>query len=505
MIKIGRFKDWLKKVIAFRKIEKEDDVENAFEQIKGTIAVALENVDDASVAATIAEILGGESPDFDIEPPEAFELPPATTSPSYRIESMPEPDWVAIRDQGVRIMKWKATLTNAIAVISMAAELISLGQVDQVLGALTVVLGNTGLTGLGGDLQRIENEIKVQELWTQSRLKLHKPTIPRERDLITMHTRGIISGNEFSETMERLGYDAAWSYGMNEAAKRYPAPSELLNMLRRGFIDDATFRKLLEFQGHTIKGSFRYLRMKEPLHSTSALITQVVKEVITPEEFYKYMALQGWSRKEAEKYWAAHWRLVSLDDLQDMRNRGLIDNEKFGEQLIRHDYPPEWIEHLTTISYKNPTLRQFRQIMEYTDLSDDEIDYALQTFGFAKEWEPVMRKFLTSRRLTNERTRMLNELETNYVKGYIDEPGFRSELSDLGLSPDVIELRIERSKLRYDREIRDDLKGIFIQAYRNDFISEQQFWEELIGLGIQGEIAEIILNQELVRKKPAGS
>lgn len=492
-------------MIAYRNIDKEEDAENAFGGLKKTIAALTANVKDAELAQTLTDILGEESIDIPPAAPANYESPPGTESPFYHRESMPEPDWLAVRDQGQKIISWKIVATSALACFAAVTETLSLGQIDQILGPINVILGNTGLIGLGGDLHAIQNKIKVQELWRQYNLKMHRPTIPRERELSNLYRRGIISSMEYGETMERHGYDYMWSFGMHEGNTRYPGAGELLTMYRRGLLDQASFRKYLEFQGFDIKTSHIYAVMKEPLHTTSALIQQVVKEVITPEQFIESMALQGWSKEEAQKYWDVHWKLVSLDDLMDMRNRGLITNEKFGEMLIRHDYHPDWIEHLKEISYKNPTLRQFRQIMEYTDITDAEIDYALQTFGFAPEWEPVMRKFLTSRRLTTERTRMINELETNYVKGYLDESSFRSELSKMGLGSDVVDLRIERSQLRYDREIKDDMKGIFIQAYRNDFITEQQLWEELIGLGIQGEIVTIILNQEAVRKKPAAS
>lgn len=505
VIKMGRFRDLLKQMITFRKIEEEEDIESAFGQLKQTTAALTTNLKDAHLAATLSEILGAKSTDIPPREPADYESPPGTISPHYVRESMPEPVWLEVKKQSVKIISWKIVATSAIACFAAVAETLSLGQLDQILGPLNVIIGNTGLTGLGGDLQAIENKIKVQELWRQYNMKLHRPTIPRERELSNLYRRKIITSTEYGETMERHGYDYMWSFGMHEANTRFPGPSELLTMYRRGLLDQISFRRYLEYQGFDINTSHIYEVMKEPLHTTSALIQQMVKEVITPEQFIGYMALQGWPEKEAQKYWDVHWRLVSLDDLQDMRNRGLIDNKTYGEQLIRHDYPPEWIEHLTSISYKNPTLRQFRQIMEYTDITDEEIDYALQTFGFAPGWEPVMRKFLTSRRLTTERTRMINELETNYVKGYLDESSFRSQLSKMGLGSDVVDLRITRSQLRYTREIKDDMKGIFINAYRNDFIDMQQLWQELIGLGIQDEIANIILEQEFVRKKPAAS
>jgi len=505
LITIGKFKEWIKAFITFKEIEEKEDVQDAFTEINQTIAVAMEAVKDAHVAQTLADILGVDSIDIPAAAPATYESPPVTHSPHYTMRSMPAPDWLDVKEQSNKIMTWKVITTNALAIISMAAELISMGQVDQVLGALNVIIGNTGLTGLGGDFQAIENKIQHQKVWEYYNMRLYRPTIPRERELSNLYRRKIIDSTDYSETMKMLGYDPAWSFGMHEANTRYPGASELLTMYRRGFLSQEIFRKLLEYQGFDIRTSHIYALMKEPLHTTSALIQQVVKEVITPDEFISYMALQGWTPEEAQKYWDVHWRIVSLDDLQDMRNRGLIDDTEYAKQLIIHDYPPEWTGKLTAISYKNPTMLQFRQITEYTDLSDREIDRALKTFGYAPEWEPVMRKFLTSRRLMNERTRMINELEINFVKGYINEDSFRAELAAMGLSIDVIDLRLGRAKLKYGREVKDDWQKIYITAYRNDFITDQQLWEELVSLGIREEIINLIMVMEDVRKKPSAT
>ncbi|GAH54193.1 unnamed protein product, partial [marine sediment metagenome] len=85
--------------------------------------------------------------------------------------------------------------------------------------------------------------------------------------------------------------------------------------------------------------------------STSSLIEFVVKEVITPGDFVAAMKKQGWKEEEANKYWESHWRLVSLDDLKEMRNREYITDEVYKAELVKHDYRPEWADEIVKLSY----------------------------------------------------------------------------------------------------------------------------------------------------------
>ncbi len=444
-------------------------------------------------------------PDDALEPAEPIPDLPGHGNILHRAESAPQMQWKAIGEQAENMMKYSGNVDKLVGIESIILEGCSMGQVDHVLDNLKMIFDADYQISIGHDFMKIRAEEwsgeQVRQYWRRKAAM----AIPNEGELIKMQQKGILTDEELTESLSRHGYHSAWSKMMKENALIHPGISTLEELVRKQVITLDEYKvkaKELGFEPGSIDLMSKVI---EPMHSTSSLIEFVVKEVITPGDFVAAMQKQGWKEEEANKYWESHWRLVSLDDLKEMRNREYITDEVYKAELIKHDYRPEWADEIVKLSYRRPTLAQLRQLVEYTEFTDEEIEKVIKDLGFEESWIPLMRKYLLSRRLMLERTRLITELENQFIKGYMTKETFRDELVGLGFSLDVIDMRLKKAELRNERERADDIKDVYVKAYRNDYITIEELKTSLTELGLREDVVSNIIALETVRKKPSSS
>ena len=511
---MGKFIDWIINMVKYKLAKTAEAKEDSLGDVKTLLALLLENYDDPKFAAAVNMSLKGEMPDFAEKVEEEEEEPELIVDHRYRLVSPPQIDWAHVREVTDKRIHWKWGITAGMAVAAVACEAASLGQIEMVLPALNLIIGNTGLVALGNDLQTIQDTEVHKKRWEQYWKSYARATLPDQRDLLTMYHKGLIGFGQLMENMALHGFHGEWTKVMINNTLKFPSTGVLENMVRRKVITLDEYKHKVEDLGYNPDSIEDMSKIIEPMHSTSSLIDFVVKEVITPESFYEYMSKQGWSIEEAKKYWEAHWRLVSLDDLREMRNRAYITDESYKNELIKHDYRPEWADQLIKLSYRRPTLAQLRQIVEYTEFTDEEIEKVISDLGFEESWIPLMRKYLVSRRISLERTRLLTELENQYTEGFTTVEEFKTELVTLGFSPDVIDMRLKKATLRNERETAGDVKSLkerrlmtelnrYVTELENQYIrgwmTVDEFKDELVALGFSLDVIDMRLKKATLR------
>jgi len=497
--------DWIKNIVNYKKAVDDLELNTSLEQLKITLALVLENHDDLNSALLVNQALQGTMPDFAGVPSQPPGEKPGGGDILLTPGSAPIIDWPGVREQTENIMNYTSNIEKTLGALSVVCETFSLGQIDQVLDNFRAIIDRDYQVSLGRDLMKIKAEEWTGEQVRQYWRREAAMAIPDEKELIEMQAKGLLTDEELTESLARLGYHSEWAKTMKENALIHADLSTLEELVRKQIITIDEFKERAKKIGYESASIDLISQIIEPMHSTSSLIDFVVKEVIKPEDFTAAMKRQGWPAEEAQKYWDAHWRLVSLDDLKEMRNREYISDEVYKAELIKHDYPPEWADEIVKLSYRRPTLAQLRQLVEYTEFTDEEIEKVIKDLGFEESWIPLMRKYLLSRRLMLERTQLITELENQFIKGYMTKETFKDELVGLGFSLDVIDMRLKKAQLRDDRERADDLKDIYVKAYRNDYITIEELATSLTELGLREDVVSNIVALETVRKKPSSS
>ena len=98
--------------------------------------------------------------------------------------------------------------------------------------------------------------------------------------------------------------------------------------------------------------------------------------------FDGYMAERGLSKYWADSYWAAHWVLPSIGQLNEMLHRGEIDIAEW-ERFVRfNDFDPSSIDRLRAIIYSPFTRVDARRMHKLGVLNDVELLQAYADIGY---------------------------------------------------------------------------------------------------------------------------
>lgn len=98
--------------------------------------------------------------------------------------------------------------------------------------------------------------------------------------------------------------------------------------------------------------------------------------------FDALMAEWGFDKFHADSYWAAHWQLPNIGQLNEMLFRGVIDRDTW-ERFVRfNDFEPSSIPNLEQIIFNPYTRVDARRMARLGILSDDELLQAYADLGF---------------------------------------------------------------------------------------------------------------------------
>ena len=96
-----------------------------------------------------------------------------------------------------------------------------------------------------------------------------------------------------------------------------------------------------------------------------------------------------------------------------------------------------------------------------------------------------------------------------YVRGLFTEAEIRQKLKELGYSDREIELKIERAKLEDAWEMIEDLIRFYDEQLRQGAITEDQYVQALVQLGIREDRARVrakyVLRKIIAKQLLAGA
>ena len=251
-----------------------------------------------------------------------------------------------------------------------------------------------------------------------------------------------------------------------------------------------------------------YKTLAHPIPPVQDLITMAVREAFTPEiasrfgqyeglpsEYVEAAAKKGLTKEWAERYWAAHWTLPSIQQGFGMLHRGIINQADLSLLMRALDIMPFWRDKLIQLSYKPLTrvdvrrmhllgtldeggVKQAYQDVGYNDrnaslMTDFTVRYnrrslagftprdalsayinqfteagqttaILRDIGVKGSEIPNMMRLAGYKRDWKYKTERIAAIGNLYKKGKYDYPAARSKLSQLGLSADTVKTQLEQ-------------------------------------------------------------
>lgn len=274
-------------------------------------------------------------------------------------------------------------------------------------------------------------------------------------------------------------------------------------------------------------------RSQSRIPSESDLIRFQLREVYEPvrraellagesrDTFNAYMEQNGFSEYHADSFWAAHWFLPSIGQLNEMLHRGFIDQPEW-ERFVRfNDYDPSSIERLRDIIYSPFTRVDARRMASVGVLTDQELLEAYADVGyFAPRVDDGTGK-LAAVMVPNPDftvhkaqalvvwTKMFNALpilRARFRNGWITSEELRDELAATGLPDAQVQIRWEML-VKADKEVRtapekELTRALVVRAWKLRLISFPQALFLVQRMGYDEAEAELILRVQSLPDDP---
>ena len=355
---------------------------------------------------------------------------------------------------------------GALAGILIAAEILTLGQIDFSLSAVMSHPLVSGAKSIADRMHTAWFDILYTPLLRRYFYKNETPLIPSAGTLLDMYWRGLISEDALYNYLAENGYSREWGEKLLQLSKNIPGPQDL--------------------------------------------ITFVVREVIKPEDFREWMKKKGYEEFWSNYYWEAHWRLPSFENLREAWWRGIISRDEFRKYIVWHDYKPEPrpgisksdVDIINALSYELPGRIDTRWMYDWGIINKDDLKNLLKMQGIHPDWLDKVAEAEAINILRDEVGRIRSVLERLYEKGYISRDQLEKELKDLHFREEVINLTLKWADLSLEEEVKDTLMDIYEEAYEKGQISETELKEAIDELIVDPKLRTLKYNLIVLKKMP---
>jgi hypothetical protein len=257
-----------------------------------------------------------------------------------------------------------------------------------------------------------------------------------------------------------------------------------------------------------------YKELAYPIPPVQDIITMAVREAFTPEianRFGQYEGLpapyvewvqkKGLTQEWAERYWAAHWSLPSVQQGFEMLHRGIIDRDTLELLMRALDIMPFWRDKLIQMSYRPLTRVDVRRMYQVGTLDEQGVKKAYKDVGYSEANSDLMTDF-TLKYVRNSLSRFSSTDVINaYKSRFLDEGQARNILRDLGIKEveinNIIKTATYKREWQYKKEQTDAIENL----YKKGRMDEGRTRGELSKLGYPSDHITTLLNQWLLKSE----
>jgi len=239
--------------------------------------------------------------------------------------------------------------------------------------------------------------------------------------------------------------------------------------------------------------------------SPQDLITFLVREAFDPErlpvllegypgtDFEEPMKLHGYAPSWSKFYWAAHWRLPSVGDLNEMLYRGNIDMNTWKKYMQYNDYIPEMIPQYNKIIYKPYTRVDVRRMYKAGVIDRDEVKKNYKWLGYDDEHAELLTQWVEKSYSEFEEGLKRSDCDERLRYGVWTIAQYKEALPKVGVPPDMV-----------DSETTTMLRRIGVsqiqENYALGFISGTEAQKQLKECGYTGARADRIMKGDSERE-----
>ena len=387
------------------------------------------------------------------------------------------------------------------------------GQIAQYVVGLLIFV--TTFLGQASALGAPNTELLNQETWRRQPFRLIGI-----RDLIEADRRGLVPRDEVISELRAWGHDEPRAKALLNLRNNTIPEADALSWRHRGILSDEDARANLKARGWIERDVEALVKASLLIPPVPDLIAMAVREAFSPEiaerfgqfedfpePFAKAAAQQGISEEWAQRYWAAHWALPSIQMGFEMVHRGVIEIDDLNLLLRAQDIMPFWRYKLTAISFSPLTRVDIRRMHKVEVLTEAEVNRAYHDIGYSD---------LNAERLTAFTLRLnapkaredvdeLAKLSRASVLGFfedgiIDAAKTRQLLLDLGVSEQATDLFIQAKEGELERADRKAQVTLIVNQQRAGVLKFEEAQDKLGGLGLETKEQELAVTR-LLREK----
>lgn len=251
-----------------------------------------------------------------------------------------------------------------------------------------------------------------------------------------------------------------------------------------------------------------YKTLAYPIPPVQDLITMAVREAFTPDiaarfgqyeglpaDYVEAAAKKGVSKLWAERYWAAHWSLPSIQQGFGMLHRGIIGQADLSLLMRALDIMPFWRDKLMQLSFKPLTRVDVRRMHLLGTLDEGGVKQAYQDVGYNDRNASLMTDFTVRYNRRSLAGFTQRDVVTAYINRYIESGAAGSILREIGVKGTEIPNIMSLASLKRDWKNKTDVIAAIKNRYTKGVRNEAQTKTALSQLGLASDYTLTLLAQ----------
>lgn len=251
-----------------------------------------------------------------------------------------------------------------------------------------------------------------------------------------------------------------------------------------------------------------YKELAYQIPPVADIITMAVREAFTPDiaqrfgqyeglpsEYVEWVGKKGLSKEWAERYWAAHWSLPSVQQGFEMLHRNIISQDELSLLLRALDVMPFWRDKLIQMSYKPLTRVDVRRMYRVGTLDETGIKKAYRDVGYGETNADLMADYTirqTRQTLSGFSSR---DVSNAYIKRFIDTNTASNLLREIGIRQEEIQNIITTSNHKREWANKSERENAIENLYKKGRLSESQARSQLNGIGLPSDHIDTLMQQ----------
>lgn len=359
-------------------------------------------------------------------------------------------------------------VTLATNLVSMIAEIVSIGQIDKIGQELRSYLDYSGFSqisgyGYGMILSGALATSITQELNSKM---LNMPIDPAT--LVRLKYRESIAEDLYQTQMAYHGFGETQRKAYEDAYLYYPSPQDLVHWIS--------------------------------------------KEVFEPDSVTKYGLLNefdkldlsafrkaGLEEEQVKNFWVAHWDAPSFGQVTEMLFRGLITEADVYDWYRLVEIAPYWRDKLTKIQYHPYTRVDIRRMYTAGVVDREVVKRTYLDLGYDEEKAENLTVWTTAEKMATERDLTKTEILRLYTEGQLTADRAKDQVMALGYDSEESDLILMLADIKREDTEEKDLVATWTDLFKIHAIDLNTFINNVNSL----DITEIKKNRLIAKAERA--